>query len=138
MANLTRFSVSIDTSLLDRFAEYAKKHGLGNRSEALRSLIREALVREEWDSDEEMVGTITIIYDHHKRELTERLTGIQHDHHRAVLAATHIHLDHDNCMEMIAVQGRATQVQAIADSLIGSRGVKHGKLTVTTLGRHLD
>ncbi len=138
MANLTRFSVSIDAALLERFSRYARMHGLGNRSEALRSIIRDALVQEEWESDEEIVGTITIIYDHHKRELSERLTSIQHDHHQAVLAATHIHLDHDNCLEMIAVQGKATQVRAIADALIGTRGVKHGKLAVTTMGKHLD
>lgn len=138
MANLTRFSVSIEASLLGRFSRYARTRGLGNRSEALRALIRDALVQEEWESDEEIVGTITIIYDHHKRELSERLTGIQHDHHGAVLAVTHLHLDHDNCLEMIAVRGRATQVRSIADALIGTRGVKHGKLAATTLGKHLD
>ena len=138
MANLSRFSVSIDSGLLERFTRYARSRGLGNRSEALRSLIRDALVQEEWESDEEIVGTITLIYDHHRRELSDRLTSIQHDHHEAVLAATHIHLDHDNCLEMIAVQGKATQVRAIADGLIGTRGVKHGKLTVTTMGKHLD
>ena len=137
MGKLTRFSVSIELDLLDRFLRLAKKRGWANRSEALRNVMRDALVREEWDGDEEIVVTITIVYDHHKRELTDRLTSIQHDHHDAVLAATHIHLDHDNCLEMIAVRGTASAVQGIADTLIGTRGVKHGKLSATTTGKKL-
>ncbi len=136
-SELTRFSVSIEADLLSRFLRLAKKHGWTNRSEAIRNMMRDALVREEWSSDEEIVGTITIVYDHHRRELTDRLTNIQHDHHEAVLASTHIHLDHDNCLEMIAVRGTATQVQRIADALIGARGVKHGKLSATTTGKRL-
>jgi CopG family transcriptional regulator, nickel-responsive regulator len=137
MAGVTRFSISIESELLRRFLKLAKKHGWHNRSEALRNLMREALVREEWASDTEIVGTITIVYDHHKRELTDRLTAIQHDHHEAVMAATHIHLDHDNCLEMIAVKGTASEVQKIADQLINTRGVKHGKVSATTTGRRL-
>ncbi len=138
MAGVTRFSISIESDLLRRFLKLAKKHGWSNRSEALRNLMREALVREEWASDAEIVGTITIVYDHHKRELTDRLTSIQHDHHHAVLAATHIHLDHDNCLEMIAVRGTASEVQKIADQLMNTRGVKHGKISATTTGRRLS
>jgi len=137
MSTLTRFSVSIESDLLNRFLRMARKHGSKNRSEALRNVMRDSLVREEWQGDDEIVGTITIVYDHHKRELTDRLTDIQHDHHEAVLSATHIHLDHDNCLEMIAVRGTATRVQKIADSLIGTRGVKHGKLSATTTGKKL-
>jgi CopG family nickel-responsive transcriptional regulator len=137
MSKLTRFSVSIESDLLERFLRMAKKHGWGNRSEAVRNVLRDSLVREEWQGDDEIVGTISIVYDHHKRELTDRLTNIQHDHHDLVLAATHIHLDHDNCLEMIGVRGTATQVQKIADSLIGTRGVKHGKLIATTTGKKL-
>jgi CopG family nickel-responsive transcriptional regulator len=137
MSNIARFSVSIETELLDRFLRIAKKRGWGNRSEALRHLIRDAMVREEWEADAEIVGTITLVYDHHKRELTDKLTSIQHDHHDAVLSATHIHLDHDNCLEMIAVRGTASQVQKIADALVGTRGVKHGKLSATTTGKKI-
>jgi CopG family nickel-responsive transcriptional regulator len=136
-SGLTRFSVSIEADLLTRFLRMARKHGWENRSEAIRNVMRDALVREEWSGADEIVGTITIVYDHHRHELTDRLTGIQHDHHEAVLAATHIHLDHDNCLEMIAVRGTANQVQTIADALIGARGVKHGKLTATTTGKRL-
>ncbi len=137
MSNVARFSVSIENELLEQFLRVAKKRGWGNRSEALRNLIRDTLVREEWEADAEIVGTITLVYDHHKRELTDKLTSIQHDHHDVVLSATHIHLDHDNCLEMIAVRGTASQVQKIADALIGTRGVKHGKLSATTTGKKL-
>jgi CopG family nickel-responsive transcriptional regulator len=137
MGKLTRFSVSIEPELLERFLRMSGKRGWENRSEALRQLMREALVRQEWSGADEIVGTVTIVYDHHKRELTDRLTSIQHDHHDAVLAATHIHLDHDNCLEMIAVKGTASVVQEIADALIGTRGVKHGTLTATTTGKKL-
>jgi CopG family nickel-responsive transcriptional regulator len=137
MGKLTRFSVSIEPELLERFLHASSRKGWENRSEALRHLMREALVRDEWSGSDEIVGTITIVYDHHKRELTDRLTSIQHDHHDSVLAATHIHLDHDNCLEMIAVRGTASDVQTIADALIGTRGVKHGKLTATTTGKRL-
>ncbi|MFH1130666.1 MAG: nickel-responsive transcriptional regulator NikR [Pseudomonadota bacterium] len=136
-SRLTRFSVSIETDLLTRFLRMAKKHGYQNRSEALRDVIREALVRDEWAGNDEIVGTITIVYDHHKRELTDRLTKIQHIHHDAVLASTHIHLDHDNCMEMIAIRGTASTVQKLADALISARGVMHGKLSATTTGKKL-
>ncbi|MBN1653886.1 MAG: nickel-responsive transcriptional regulator NikR [Deltaproteobacteria bacterium] len=137
MERVTRFSVSIETDLLNRFKSLTKKRGYQNRSEALRDVMREALVREEWAKDDEIIGTITIVYDHHKRDLTERLTAVQHDHHEIVLATTHIHLDHDNCMEMIAVKGRASTVQKVADALVGSRGVKHGKLSATTTGKRI-
>ena len=137
MSKISRFSVSIEQELLDRFLRVAKKRGWGNRSEALRDLMRDALVRDEWEANAEIVGTITLVYDHHKHELSDKLTSIQHDHHDAVLSTTHIHLDHDNCLEMIAVRGPAKQVQKIADALIGTRGVKHGKLTATTTGKKI-
>jgi len=137
MKGLTRFSVSIDSNLFDRFERLARRQGRGNRSEALRDVIREALVRDEWKSDEEIVGTITLVYDHHKRDLTDRLTSVQHDFHGLVLSTLHVHLDHDNCLEVVAVRGRASRVQRIADTLIAMRGVKHGKLAATTTGRKI-
>lgn len=137
MGKTSRFSVSLDGALLERFSRSIRKRGYRNRSQALSDTIRESLVREEWEGNSEIVGTITIVYDHHKRELSDRLTSIQHDHHDAVLAATHIHLDHDNCLEMIAVRGTASEVQRIADAIIGTRGVKHGRLNATTTGKKL-
>lgn len=137
MAGLSRFTVSIETELLNRYLKLSKRQGAKNRSEAIRNLMREALVREEWTGDAEIVGTVTIVYDHHKRELMDRLTNIQHDHHDAILAATHVHLDHHNCLEVIAVKGRARDVQKLSDLIINTKGVKHGKLSATTTGRKL-
>lgn len=137
MPPVVRFSASLDADLLERFDQATGRRGYSNRSEALRDLIRDALVREEWQGDAEIVGTVTLVYDHHTRELADRLTRTQHDHHDIILSAMHVHLDHDNCLEVIAVQGRASVVQAVADALVGTRGVKHGKLTATTTGRTL-
>jgi CopG family nickel-responsive transcriptional regulator len=137
MPHVVRFSASLDADLLERFDQATGRRGYSNRSEALRDLIRDALVREEWQGDAEIVGTVTLVYDHHTRELADRLTRTQHDHHDIILSAMHVHLDHDNCLEVIAVQGRASVVQSVADALVGTRGVKHGKLTATTTGRTL-
>ena len=135
---VTRFGVSLDSDLLDRFDKMAHEKGYGNRSEAIRDLIRDALVQREWEEGEgEKVGTITLIFDHHVRDLTERLTEVQHTHEHEIISAMHVHLDHDNCLEVIAVKGRARKVQALADEIIGARGVKHGKLAATTTGRKL-
>ena len=137
MGGTTRFGVSVDSDLLNRFDKLMEKHGYRNRSEALRDLMRESLVREEWKGGEEIVGTITLVYNHHVRELTERLTDFQHDHSDSVLSSLHIHLDHDNCLEVIAVRDSAARVQEFADNLISTKGVKHGKLTATTTGKKL-
>jgi len=137
MSQTLRFSVSIDSELMQRFDAMINCRGYENRSEALRDVMRQALVRDEWAKDQEIVGTITLVYDHHKRDLSERLTTIQPDHVNAVLSTLHIHLDHDNCLEVIVVRGPAKRVQQIADSLIGTKGVKHGKLSATTTGKRL-
>ncbi len=137
MSRLTRFSVSLESDLLARFERLGRARGWTNRSEALRQVMREALVQEEWERDAEVVGTLTLVYDHHRRELHDRLTRTQHDHHAAVLATTHVHLDHDNCLEMIALRGRASLVKRVADELLATRGLKHGRLTLTTTGRRL-
>jgi CopG family transcriptional regulator, nickel-responsive regulator len=137
MSGATRFGVSMDKTLLARFDRLCKRRKYKNRSEALRDLARDALVREEWEGGEEIVGTITLVYDHHTRELSDRLTNVQHDHCEAILSSLHVHLDHDNCLEVIALRGKASLVQQIADTLIGTRGVKHGRLAATTTGRRL-
>ncbi len=137
MGKTIRFGVSLDSELLKRFDRLIEKKGYKNRSEALRDVMRDHLVRQEWEKGEEIVGTITLVYNHHVRELTDSLTGFQHDHSDAVLSSLHIHLDHDNCLEVIVVKGTAKDVQGFADKLIGTRGVKHGKLTATTTGKLL-
>jgi len=134
MSNLVRFGVSIEDELLQRFDEEIEKKGYSNRSEAIRDLIREQIVEEEWQSDEETVGTITIVYDHHTRDLSSNLTHLQHSFEGDIKSVLHIHLDHHNCLEVLVVQGSGRMLQQFADQLVATKGVKHGKLTMTTTG----
>ncbi|MGH7167383.1 MAG: nickel-responsive transcriptional regulator NikR [Nitrospiraceae bacterium] len=138
MKKLVRFGVSLDHHLLDDFDRLIERKNYTNRSEALRDLIRDNLVGQEWDENKETVGTITIVYDHHVHDLTEKLTDIQHRFHRLVLSAMHVHLDHDHCVEVLVVRGKGADIKKVADTLIGTKGVKHGKLTMTTTGRGLS
>lgn len=132
---ITRFGVSIPNRLLTRFDEHIKDKGYANRSEALRDLIRDYLVEREWEADEETVGTVTLVYDHHVRELADALTHIQHEMGEAIVSSLHIHLDHDLCMEVIVVKGKSSQIRKMSDRLIGTKGVIHGKLTAATVGK---
>jgi CopG family nickel-responsive transcriptional regulator len=133
-----RFGISLEKTLIERFDSLINKKGYANRSEAIRDLIRDSLVMEEWESSAtETVGTITIVYSHETRELTDNLTDLQHRYHSSIISAMHIHLDEHNCLEVIVVKGKARDIKSIADKLIGTKGVKHGKLTVTTTGKHL-
>jgi CopG family nickel-responsive transcriptional regulator len=135
---LIRFGISLDNALLERFDTLIRRKRHSNRSEAIRDLIRDALVSEEWESATlETVGTITIVYSHDKRELTDTLTDLQHGYYDSIISSMHIHLDEHNCLEVIVVRGKAKDIKAIADRLIGTKGVKHGKLSVTTTGKHL-
>lgn len=138
MNQLVRFGVSLDRQLLKEFDRHRHRRQYDTRSEALRDLIREALVGEEWDDNRETVGTITFVYDHHVRDLTARLTEIQHDHHGKILSGMHVHLDHDHCLEVLVVRGKGKEIKQIADALVSVKGVKHGKLTMTTTGKSLS
>jgi len=138
MSDLTRFGISIDDRLLRRFDELIAGKGYVNRSEAIRDLIRGALVEAEWArEDVETVGTVTLVYDHHTRDLSDKLTEQQHSHHDAIISALHVHLDAHHCLEVVVVKGKAREVQRLADELIGTKGVKHGKLVTTTTGKGL-
>ena len=138
MSDLSRVGVAIDSDLLSKFDELIEKRGYTNRSEAFRDLIREELIEKTSESPEaSVVGTVTLVYDHHVRMLNEKLTDMQHDHHRSILSTLHVHLDHDNCLEVIVVRGKSGVVRKIADALISTKGVKHGRLTITTSGAGL-
>ena len=139
MGKLVRFGVAMDEELLESFDALVARRGLGtNRSEAVRDLVRDALVNAEWDEpDDEIVGTITMVFDHHANDLTEKLDSVQHAHHDKVISAMHVHLDAHNCLEVIVVRGASAHIRRIAETLIGTKGVKHGKLVTTTTGRHL-
>jgi CopG family nickel-responsive transcriptional regulator len=138
MGELSRIGVAIDSDLLEKFDHLINSRGYTNRSEAFRDMIREELVQKSWQSpDSQVVGTITMVYDHHVRMLNEKLTDVQHDHHEQILSTLHVHLDHDNCLEVVIVKGKAGAVQAIADKLISTKGVKHGRLILSTSGKEL-
>ena len=127
----------MDQNLLDDFDRLMFARKYTSRSEALRDLIRDLLIAEEWKTDQETVGTVTIVYNHHVRDLTDKLTEIQHDHHNLILSAMHVHLDHDHCLEVILVRGKSSMVQKLANALIATKGVKHGRFMLTTSGRDL-
>lgn len=137
MEELVRFGVSLDQRLLAEFDRHIRRRHYTNRSEALRDLIRNNLVGDEWDDDKETVGTITFVYDHHVRDLTSKLTDIQHDYHGQILSGMHVHLDHNHCLEVLVVKGKGTDIKKVADALVSVKGVKHGKLTMTTTGKSL-
>jgi CopG family nickel-responsive transcriptional regulator len=135
MSELVRFGVSIDERLLDRFDELIAEKSYVNRSEALRDLIRGALVQDRWDAgDAEAIGTVTLVYDHHTRDLADKITEHQHAHHEEVVSTLHVHLDAHHCLEVIVLRGVARDLKRIADGLIGTKGVKHGEFVATTTG----
>jgi CopG family transcriptional regulator, nickel-responsive regulator len=138
MRGVTRFGVSMDGTLLNDFDQLIARKGYRNRSEALRDLIRDNLVQEEWKGgNQETVGTLALVYNHHTRELTRVLTKLQHRYYKTILSTTHVHLDEHNCLEVLILRGKGKDIQNIGDRLIGTRGVKHGKLSLTTTGKNL-
>jgi len=138
MSETIRFGISIDDRLLGRFDNLIADKGYVNRSEAIRDLIRNALVEEEWArEDEEAVGTVSLVFDHHTRDLADKLTEHQHSHHQEIVSALHVHLDAHHCLEVVVLKGKSGDIKRLADELIGTKGVKHGKLMTTTTGKGL-
>ncbi len=132
MGELSRIGIALDSDLLKRFDRSIEKSGYTNRSEAFRDLIRDRLVREQTAApDATVVGTVTLIYNHAAHGITEKLTEAQHEHHGLVVSTTHAHLDHDSCLEVLIVHGKAAHVQHLADIVIGLKGVEHGRLVMT-------
>jgi len=137
VAKLTRTGISLDRELLLRFDRVIAKKGYKNRSEAIRDLVRDYAINEDVEENRVVAGTLTMVYDHHRPKLSERLIEAQHHAEGKVLAATHVHLDHHNCLEVIIMRGRSNEVRHIADQILSLRGVKHGKLVLTTQGKGL-
>ena len=132
MGILSRIGIALDSDLLQRFDDSIAKSGYTNRSEAFRDLIRDRLVAERTAMpDATVVGTVTLIYDHHVPDLPSKLMDLQHEHHDMVVSTSHAHLDHDSCLEVLIVHGKAAQVEQFADRLIGMKGVQHGRLVMT-------
>ena len=136
MSDLARVGVAIDADLLEKFDEQIGRRGYTNRSEAVRDLIRDSLIRENVSTpDAQVVGTLTLVYDHHVRQLADRLNEFQHDHHQEIISTLHVHLDHHNCLEVIVMRGQCADVQRIADGLISLKGITHGQLALSAVGK---
>ena len=138
MSGLIRFGVSLEKDLLDKFDKIIKAENYSNRSEAFRDLIREKLVKTEWQKRGNVAGAITLVYDHHKRYLLNVLTDIQHDFHNLIISGQHIHLDHNNCLEIIVVKGKPEEIEDLANRLKSAKGVKHGQLSMTSTGAKIS
>jgi CopG family nickel-responsive transcriptional regulator len=133
MGQLSRIGVALDSELLKKFDALIAEKGYTNRSEAFRDLIRDELVQKSWESPESpVVGTVTLVYDHHVRLLNEKLTDLQHQYFHHILSTLHVHLDREHCLEVLVLKGKAGIVQKIAEALIATKGVKHGRLVITS------
>ena len=138
MSELVRFGVSLEKSLLDRFDLLIRGKQYTNRSEALRDLIRRELVQKEWQEGSDVAGAITLIYDHHKRDVMSRVTDTQHEFQEVIISTQHIHLDHHNCLESVAARGKAEEVQKLADALRSIKGVRHATLSMSSTGQEIE
>lgn len=137
MSELVRFGVSLEKPLLERFDDLIREKQYTNRSEALRDLIRRDLVQREWREGGEVAGAVTLIYDHHQRDVLSKVTDTQHGFQGVIISTQHIHLDHHNCLEIIAARGKAEEVQRLADALTSIKGVRHGTLSMSSTGREI-
>jgi CopG family transcriptional regulator, nickel-responsive regulator len=137
MSRLVRFGVSLEEDLLKKFDNHLRQHEYTNRSEAIRDLIREELVKEEWTENREVTGAITIVYDHHTRELVNKVLDIQHDYHDYILSTQHIHLDHHNCFEIIVTKGKSKEIENLFRKLKSTKGIKHAGFLMATRGNDL-
>ena len=139
MSDLERYTITMPRDLFEAFDQRNERKGYKNRSEAIRDLVREALVKAEWANPEERVAaTVTLVYDHHIRALSDKITEVQHDHGEMVVSTLHVHLDHHNCLEVIVLRGMAKDIHAIADALTCIKGVKHTQIALTTEGRGIQ
>lgn len=140
MSNLIRFGVSLDRELLERFDAYLSEKGYENRSEGIRDLIRDNLVKQDWEvseDDKDRMAVVSIVYDHHESDLPGKLTELQHERHGVVHSGLHIHLDRQNCLEILVLSGPARSILDLGNKLISTRGVRHGKMILTTTGKDL-
>ncbi len=134
---LKRFTISLEEELLADFDTFMQQHHYENRSEAIRDLIRARSVQNEWAADKDVMGVINLVYDHHRHQVQDKITELQHDYHHQIVSTTHVHMDHSNCLEVIIIRGKAAEVQNLADNLIALRGVRSGKLAMSSTGEHL-
>ena len=138
MSDLVRFGVSLEKSLLDKFDRFIRERNYTNRSEAFRDMIRQELIKKEWVEGDDVAGAITLIYDHHRKDLLNKITDIQHNFQKLIISTQHIHLDHRNCLEIIAVRGNPSEVQKLMSLMKAIKGVKHGTLSMSSAGKAIE
>jgi len=136
MEGVKRFGISLEADLLKALDRLVKSHNFPSRSQAVRYLIRNTLVKEQWKHNKEVAGCVVLVYDHHKRDLLNKSINLQHGYQDLVLSVQHVHLDHHNCLEMIALRGKAVKLRELADKLIALKGIKHGQLVMSGVGSH--
>lgn len=135
-SSLKRFGISMDSSLLNKFDQLVKQRGYLNRSEAIRDLVRDALIQQLWDENEQVVaGSILLFYNHHQRNLLEEMTNIQHEYHDLILTTTHFHLTHQSCLELIVVKGKVSEIKQLSNKLTSLKGVEYGKFTAAPVNQ---
>jgi CopG family nickel-responsive transcriptional regulator len=135
---LVRFGISLEKTLLERFDALIKRKNYTSRSEAFRDMIRQELIEKQWQENREVAGAITYIYDHHHRDLLHKITDIQHDFQKLIISSQHVHLDHNNCLEIVAVKGKAQEVKRLSDMITAVKGVRHGTLSMTGTGTDME
>ncbi|MEN6317901.1 MAG: nickel-responsive transcriptional regulator NikR [Syntrophaceae bacterium] len=135
MSDVVRFGISLEKALLDNFDTLIKRRKYTNRSEAIRDIIRQELLKKEWEEDRQVAGAITYIYDHHQRDILNKIIDVQHDYQDIIQSSQHIHLDHYNCLEIVAIKGNSSTVIKLADTLKAIKGVKHGSLSMSSTGK---
>ncbi len=138
MSEVFRFGISLPKDLIDKFDKLIREKNYTNRSKAVGDLIRQELIKREWREGKEIAGAVTLIYDHHKRELLSKITDVQHDFQKVIISTQHIHLDHNNCLEIIAIKGNPRQAQRLTDTLKSIKGVKHATLSMSSAGKEID
>ena len=137
MTQLARISISVEQNLLDLFDDYVREHGYPTRSEAMKNVMREALIRDEWMKGSHVAGNISLVYDHHKPGIVEKLLDAQHDFYHEIQCSQHVHIDHDNCMEIIVLRGTSERIREILNRLRQIKGLKHLALTMSTTGKKI-
>ncbi len=137
MSELIRFGVSLEKELLQKFDKHIKKENYANRSNAIADLIRDKLIKQEWAENKKVAGAIIMVFDHHQRDLVNNLTNIQHDYHKYIISSQHVHLDHDNCFEIVVVKGKPRELEELVNKLKSAKGVKHASLSLATTGKEV-
>lgn len=138
MSELVRISMSLESSLLERFDQFLQEAGYPTRSEAIKALMRQSLSEKAWAEDELVAGSITLVYDHHRGEIVKQLMDIQHDFGAVIVSTQHVHLDHDHCLEIVVVRGKASRIRELISQLKSTKGVKHNSQVMTAIGKHLS